>query len=133
MDLSSPSTTSWTIALTAFHDISSPSAFSVPSEKNVRSATRPRGVCIHFSLTARETVATWMPSMSATSTIGSGFRCCGPCSNHSRCRARTTRTTRMSVVLRCSIASMIERAARTLSATKLRALVSSSMSFIIAS
>src|SRR3712207_7386555 len=55
-----------------------------------RSGKTPRGVWIHFSLTARDTVATWMPSWSATLIIGSGLRNSGPLSKKSRSEEHTS-------------------------------------------
>ena len=54
----SASMISWRVALTASQLMSRPDSVAVPPEKNFRSATCPRGVSIHFSDTARLTVAT---------------------------------------------------------------------------
>lgn len=77
-------------------------------------------MAIHFPATARLTVATWIPSWSATSPIGSGLRCSGPRSNHSRWRAITAFTTRSSVDQRCCTASISHWALRSRSERKSR-------------
>ncbi len=118
-------------SFTASQLISSPAVLVVPPEKKRRSGNTPRGVWIHFSETARDTVATWMPSWSATLIIGSGRRNSGPRSKKSRWASTTARITRWIVLLRCSMLSMSQRALRTLLARNSFVFLSQARSFSI--
>ena len=69
---------SCSLSRTVSQATSSPSALVVPPTKNRLSGKMPRGVWIHLSSTARLTVVTCTPTLSAICCILSGSMDSGP-------------------------------------------------------
>jgi len=73
----------WSFALIASQLRGRPLASSIPPLKNFRRGRTPAGHWMYFPATARDTVARWTPTSSATVDIGRGRRYNWPLSKKS--------------------------------------------------